>query len=220
MFRLIPVLSAEQVTQLRAIAAGSSFVDGRISNPHSQVKNNLQLHELEPQKAVADIIRGALLASEEFREFTIPKAIAPPTLAKYAPKMYYGMHTDAALMPFPLGMIRADVSCTIFLNDPDSYEGGALRVTMGAVELAFKEPPGIAIVYPSTTLHAVEPVTRGERLVGLTFIQSRIADPAKREMLFDLGDVAGREGFNMAPENYARLRGIQANLTRRWTDAP
>jgi PKHD-type hydroxylase len=220
MFRLIPVLSPEQVTQLREIAAASQFVDGRVSNPHSTVKNNLQLHDSSGQEKAGEILRQALLASEEFRDFTLPKAMAPPLLARYEPSMHYGLHTDAALMQFPRGVVRADVSCTVFLNDPASYDGGALRVMIGMTPVSFKEAPGVAVVYPSTTLHEVEPVTRGERLVGLTFVQSFVSDPAKREILFELNNVAGLEGLKMAPDNYVRLRAIRDNLERRWSDAP
>ncbi len=220
MFRLIPVLSPDQVAELRAIAAASEFVDGRITNPHSTVKNNLQLHDPAAYERSAEMLRAALLASEEFRDFSFPKAVAPPMLTRYEPGMAYGAHADVALMYLPKGVIRADLSCTIFLSDPDAYEGGALRVTMGAAEFRFRAEAGTAIVYPSTTLHEVEPVTRGQRLVGLTFIQSRIADPQRRDLMFELNEVAALEGLNMAHDNFTRLQAVQANLMRRWADAP
>lgn len=220
MFRLIPVLSADAVAELRALAASAPFVDGRISNPHSTVKNNLQLHDSAAYERSSEILRAALLASEEFRNFAFPKAIAPPMLTKYQPQMNYGAHADAALMFLPKGVIRADLSCTVFLSDPATYEGGALRITLGDGKLAFKGEPGTAIVYPSTTLHEVEPVTSGERLVGLTFIQSRIGDPGKRALLYELNEVAALEGLTMRPENYTRLQAVQSNLLRRWSDAP
>ncbi len=219
MFRLIPVLSAEQISELRAIAAAATFVDGRISNPHSTVKNNLQLHDPATHERSATILRAALLASEEFRNIAFPKAIAPPMLTRYTPGMAYGAHADAALMYLPNGVIRADISCTIFLSDPATYKGGALKITLGSGQLAFKGQPGTAILYPSTTLHEVEPVTAGERLVGLTFIQSRIGDAAKRELLYELNEVAALEGLSMQPENYTRLQAVQHNLLRRWSDS-
>lgn len=220
MFRLIPVLSAAQVAELHAIAATSQFVDGRITNPHSTVKNNLQLHDSSAHEASAEILRTALLASEEFRNFAFPKAIAPPMLTRYVDGMAYGAHADTALMHLPRGVIRADLSCTIFLSEPASYEGGALHVTMGSGRMAFKGDAGTAIVYPSTTLHEVEPVTSGERLVGLTFIQSRIADQQRRDMLFELNEVAALEGLNMTHENVTRFQAVRENLMRRWADAP
>jgi PKHD-type hydroxylase len=220
MFKLIPVLSADAVTELRALAASAPFVDGRITNPHSTVKNNLQLHDSAAYARSSDVLRAALLASDEFRNFAFPKAIAPPMLTRYEPGMHYGAHVDAALMYLPKGAIRADLSCTIFLSDPASYDGGALRISLGHGTLAFKGDPGTAIVYPSTTLHQVEPVTRGERLVGLTFIQSQIADAARRDLLYELNEVAALEGLSMRTENYTRLQAVQFNLLRQWSDAP
>jgi PKHD-type hydroxylase len=220
MFHLIRILADEQIAELRAIAASAEFVDGRISNPHSTVKNNTQLHAGPAYDRSSELLRTALLASDEFRRVAIPKAIAPPILTRYNPGHAYGAHADVALMVLPRGVIRADLSCTIFLSDPETYEGGALRVHMGDGGMAFKPDAGTAIIYPSTTLHEVEPVASGERLVGLTFIQSRVADPAQRETIYDLGEVEALEGLTMQPENRARLAMVRENLTRRWSDGP
>lgn len=218
MFRLIPILSADQVSELRNIAASAQFVDGRISNPHSTVKNNLQLHDPAPHERSAVILRSALLASEEFRNVTFASALAPPMLTRYLPGMAYGLHSDTALMYLPHGVIRADISCTIFLSHPADYEGGSLRISFGSEHIAFKGAAGTAICYPSTTLHEVEPVSSGERLVGLTFIQSRIGDAAKRDLLYELNEVAALEGHVMQSDNYTRLQAVQSNLLRRWSD--
>jgi PKHD-type hydroxylase len=118
------------------------------------------------------------------------------------------------------GAFRSDLSCTVFLNDPDSYDGGALQLRLGSAEIEFKGPPGFAIVYPSTTLHRVEPVSAGERLVAISFIQSRVADSAKRELLYELGEVAALEGLSMDPVNYTKLQWVQSNLLRQWMDTP
>jgi PKHD-type hydroxylase len=220
MFRLIPLLSPDQIAELRAIAESHQFVDGRITNPHSKVKNNLQLHHGEAQARVAEVIRTALLANEDFRHSVYPKAIAPAMLSRYDPGMNYGLHADTPLMQLPRGLIRADVSCTVFLNDPDSYDGGALRIQLGSGSMTFKEPAGTAIVYPSTTLHEVEPVTRGNRLVALTFIQSFVSDPQKRDMLYELHEVTALEGLKMDFHNFTRLQAVLSNLLRRWSEGP
>ena len=120
----------------------------------------------------------------------------------------------------PAARIRSDLSCTIFLNDPEDYDGGELHIRLGDADLSFKLKPGEAIVYPSDTLHQVVPVTRGERLVAITFIQSRVADPFRRNLLFDLNEVAALEGLKMDPENYSRLQLVQQNLLRHWADQP
>ena len=220
MFHIIPVLSPAAVSELREIAASSQFVDGRVSNPHSRVKNNTQLTEPAAVERSAELLRSALMSNEAFRNVTFAKAMAPPTLARYRPDMNYGLHTDAAQMRLPRGIIRADISCTIFLSEPDTYEGGALCIAMGDGRMRFKEAAGMAIVYPSTTLHEVEPVTSGERLVGLTFIQSFIADPQQRDLLYELNEIAAIEGFNMSHESMTRLAAVRDNLLRRWSETP
>ena len=216
-FRLIEnVLNGQQIAQLKDIAAKAQFVDGKVSNPHSKAKNNTQMHDPALQQSAVDIMAQALFGNEEFMAFAIPTQFAPPLLCRYTPGMKYGLHPDAAMMGVGNVSIRSDLSCTLFLNDPDSYEGGALRSLLGTEEIRVKGPAGSAIVYPSSTLHEVEEVTAGERLVGITFIQSQVPDTAQRELLYELGEVAALEGNAMAPENYTRLQAVQYNLRRMW----
>jgi PKHD-type hydroxylase len=220
MFREIEILGLAQIAELKAIAAAANFVDGRISNPHSKVKQNLQLHDEDAYRKSSGLLTQALMAHEDFRNFAFPVAILPPLMTRYTPDMRYGAHADAAFLQLGDMPLRSDLSCTIFLNDPKSYEGGALRVRLGTRDLRFKGEAGSAIVYPSDLLHEVEPVTKGERLVAITFIQSRIADRARRETLYELNEVAALEGLAMAPENFTRLQLVQANLLRLWGDSP
>ena len=116
--------------------------------------------------------------------------------------------------------IRTDLSATLFLAEPEDYDGGELHLRLGDAQLTFKLEPGEAIVYPSDTFHQVVPVTKGERLVAITFIQSRIQDPFRRNMLYELNEVAALEGLKMDPENFGRLQLIQQNLLRHWSDMP
>ncbi|HYD13406.1 MAG TPA: Fe2+-dependent dioxygenase [Allosphingosinicella sp.] len=220
MFKELEVLNAAQVAELRAIAASANFVDGRISNPHSQVKQNLQLHDEAAYNRSSQLMTQALYAHEDFQNFAFPVAMLPPMMARYTSEMRYGAHADAAFLQLGAMGLRSDLSCTIFLSEPASYEGGALVIQLGSRKLSFKGAPGTAIVYPSDMLHEVERVTSGERLVAITFIQSRIADKTRRELLYDLNEVAALEGLGMKPENYARLQLVQANLLRRWGDKP
>jgi PKHD-type hydroxylase len=220
MFREIEVLDAGQVAELRAIAAAANFVDGRISNPHSKVKQNLQLHDEAAYQRSSQILTQALYGQEEFQNFVFPVAMLPPMMTRYTPDMRYGAHADAAFLQLGNVGLRSDLSATIFLSDPKSYEGGALRIQLGTREIRFRGEAGSAIVYPSDMLHEVEPVTKGERLVAITFIQSRIADKVRRELLYELNEVAALEGLRMAPENYTRLQLVQANLLRHWGDKP
>jgi PKHD-type hydroxylase len=219
MFRQIEdVLAAAEVEELRGIAARAQFVDGRISNPHSTVKNNLQLHDQAASQRASQIMAEALLRHEDFRNFAFPRLIAPPMLTKYGVGMHYGLHPDTAFMQIGPEPLRSDISCTIFLSDPDSYDGGALHVKLGTADVHIRMPVGGIVLYPSSTLHEVTPVTRGERLVGLTFIQSRIVDSERREWLYELNEVAALEGLGMAQENFTRLQRVQTNLLRIWGD--
>ena len=216
MYRVIDVLTAEEVDACRKIAAETPFVDGRITNPHNTAKQNEQLHDATAYQKSSDLLRQALIRNDEFRNFAFPFALAPPLITRYKPGMKYGAHADAAFLQMPGQTIRSDLSCTIFLNEPESYDGGALHVRLGDGDLRFKLEPGEAVVYPSDTFHEVEPVTRGERLVAITFIQSRVPDPFRRNLLYDLNEVAALEGNTMDPQNFSRLQLVQQNLLRYW----
>jgi PKHD-type hydroxylase len=220
MYRVLPLLAAAEIQECQRIAASTQFIDGRASNPHNKAKNNLQLHDSAGYQASSKLLLQAFARSEEFREFAFPVVIAPPMLTRYQPGMHYGPHADAAFLQIPGVTLRSDLSCTVFLNDPKDYDGGALHIRLGDASLRFRLPAGEAILYPSDTFHEVEQVTHGERLVAITFIQSRIADPFRRNLMFDLNEVAALEGLKMEPENFSRLQLVQANLLRYWGDKP
>ena len=220
MYRVLQILTDAEVAECRKIAASAPFVHGRITNPHNKAKENEQLHDAAAYQKSSELLRNAMLRSPEFMDFTFPVSLAPPMMTRYKPGMKYGAHADAAFIQLPGATIRSDLSCTIFLNDPKDYDGGELNVRLGDAQLAFKLKPGEAIVYPSDSFHQVAPVTRGERLVAITFIQSRVQDPFRRNMLFELNEIAALEGLKMDPENYGRLQLVQQNLLRHWSDMP
>jgi PKHD-type hydroxylase len=220
MYRVLDILTPQEVDECRKIAASAPFVHGKISNPHNKAKQNEQLHEHAAYQRSAKIILEAMRRSPEFMEFAFPAQIAPPLLTRYKPGMHYGAHADAAYLQLPQGTVRSDLSCTVFLNEPESYEGGTLHIHYADGSMRFKLNPGQAIVYPSDTLHEVEPVTSGERLVAITFVQSRVKDPFQRHMLFELNEIAALEGNNMSQENFSRLQLIQQNLLRCWGEQP
>jgi PKHD-type hydroxylase len=220
MYRILQLLTDAEVAECRRIAAGAQFVHGRITNPHNKAKQNEQLHEAQAYQKSSQLLLQAFTRSEEFREFAFPAMIAPPMITRYQPGMHYGAHADSAFIQLQSGALRSDLSCTVFLNEPEAYEGGALHIELGDAEMQFKLPPGHAILYPSDTLHQVEPVTKGERLVAITFIQSRISDPIKRSTLFNLNEVAALEGLKMQPENFTRLQLVQNQLLRYWGEKP
>ena len=214
------VLSGDEIARLRAIAAASRFVDGRVSNPHSQVKNNLQIDPSDAHTEEASkLMAGALFRVEDFRNFAFPRVLAPPILARYTPGMHYGAHSDAAFLPIGQRPLRSDLSCTLFIGAPETYQGGELSIRLGGRSVDFKGKPGSAVIYPSNTLHEVKPVTGGERLVGLTFIESMIPDGVNRELLYQLNEVAALEGLKMSWDNRTRLEYVRNNLRRMWGEA-
>lgn len=218
MFKQLKLLDQAQVNEIKQIASQGQFVDGKISNPHSKVKNNLQLHDLDAYNKTSKILHDALMSNPEFNDFAFPEKVAPPLITRYQPGMHYGLHADSAIIPLPDGPIRSDISCTIFLNGPNDYKGGALHITQGEAGMRFKGLPGTAVAYPSHTLHEVEAIEEGERMVAITFIQSRIKDVMKRNLMYELNEVAALEGLNMKHENYTRMQALQYNLMRMWMD--
>ena len=146
--------------------------------------------------------------------------MARTTVVRYEPGMNYGWHVDEALFPSTPPM-RSDLSCTIFLNPPQDYDGGELTIELGGQELTYKLEPGSAILYPSTTIHRVTPVTRGVRLAAITWLQSWIADSQQRELLVQLDEaraLASRSGPGRSPALQVLLESLRTNLFRMWAD--
>ena len=219
MFLLVEnVLTQTEVGQVLQLSQGLKFVDGRQSNPHNTAKHNLQLDQTQPNAAkLSQIAAAAIGRNEEVRNFAFPKRIATPLLSLYEPGMTYGVHADAPYLALPTGQLRSDVSATLFLEDPNSYRGGELTIHMGSEIIRVKGEPGAMIIYPSTTLHEVAPVTEGRRLAFFTFIESVIPDQTQRELLYLLNEVHALEGFNIKPENRTRLQYVSSCLHRMWS---
>jgi len=211
-------LTPDEVARLRDLAAKVQFVDGRISNPHNQAKNNLQASEADPHYAESSkIVAAAFARSAPFRDFAFPRHIAPPLLARYETGMTYGVHADTSHMRFGNDVHRSDLSATVWLNPPASYDGGELVVHLGTKPVVIKGEAGSLIVYPSTQLHEVTPVRRGQRLVSITFIESLVPDERERTALFELKDVLSLEGLKMDWVSRVRMEVALNNLTRLWS---
>jgi PKHD-type hydroxylase len=212
------VLNAAEIARLREIAQGATFVDGRISNPHNQTKQNLQVDPRDSGAQESGRLVGlALQRNEEFARFAFPVRVATPLLCKYQPGMSYGKHPDAAFLPMQPTSLRSDVSCTVFISDPVSYEGGELTIHLGSRPVVIKGAAGSAVVYPSTTIHEVLPVRSGERIVAITFVQSQIVDEKQRDLLYTLNEVAALEGLSMQWDNRIRLEHVRHSLHRMWS---
>jgi len=211
-------LTADEVQSVRELARQAKFIEGRRSNPHNLTKDSLIVDPSDPvgQKA-SQIALGALQRSEEARNFVFPKRVAVPSLCRYSTGMKYGPHIDAAYLPLGPEPLRSDVSCTMWISNPADYEGGDLVSHLGSEIVRIKGKPGSAIFYPSTTVHQVVPVSSGERLVIITFIESQIPDQLQRDMLYALGEVRALEALKMDWRNRTQLDYVIANLHRMWS---
>ena len=213
------LLAASEIERLVALSRELRFVSGRVSNPANSTKENLQADLTDPRYADSvHIVNAAFARSREFVDFAMPKRVAPPLLCRYEPGMKYGAHADAALIQLGNLYLRSDLSCTVFINDPSSYEGGELSIVTGNQAIAFKGAPGEAIVYPSTSMHEVVPVRSGQRLVSITFVESYIADQHRRTQVYELNEIAALEGMSMRWESRVRLDVVRQNLLRMWSE--
>jgi PKHD-type hydroxylase len=210
-------LTDSEVAALSELAAQVKFIDGRATNPHNTTKNNTIADANDPvaQKA-AQIALAALQRSDAARNFVFPQRVAIPTLCRYAVGMSYGPHVDTAFLPAGPQPMRCDVSCTMFLSDPETYQGGELVVYVGSEPVRIKGRPGQAVFYASTNVHQVAPVTSGERLVVITFIESQIPDPLQRELLYSLSEVRALEGLKMDWRSRTQIEYVISNLQRMW----
>jgi PKHD-type hydroxylase len=219
MFLQIPdLLTPAEVQSISQIAKQVKYLDGKRSNPHNIAKQNVIADTGDPlsQKA-SQIALGALLRSEHARNFVFPRRVPAPTISRYAAGMKYGAHTDAAFLPVAPEPLRSDVSCTLFISSPEDYQGGELLIHLGTEAVPIKGAAGSAVFYPSTTLHEVIPVSSGERVVMITFIESQIPDQLQRELLYTLGEVRALEGLKMDWRNRTQLEFVVANLHRMWS---
>ncbi|MFG6177790.1 Fe2+-dependent dioxygenase [Halomonas sp. THAF12] len=212
----------ELLTRVRATLAESDFRDGReTAGWHARtVKQNEQADGRRPEIAERrQALAKALQANPLFQMAARPKRMKPLMFSRYREGMSYGNHVDDAVMATPQGAMRTDLSFTLFLNAPEEYDGGELLVDSTAGEQTYKLPAGALILYPSSTLHRVEPVTRGERLAAVGWVQSQVRDPQQREILFDL-DTTRRQEFdaNGKTRTFDMLSKSLANLLRMWAD--
>lgn len=218
MIRLLPnVLNAAELQAVRELLPQVGFADGRATNPDSRIKQNLQAPQEDPaNQRIAQIARDALVRHPDLRTYAHPRNMARTTVVRYEPGMTYGWHVDEALFPSTPPM-RSDLSCTIFLNPPSDYDGGELTMQLGEQELAYKLDPGSALLYPSTTIHRVAPVTRGVRIAAITWLQSWIADAQQRELLVQLAEARARTNLN-DERLQVLLESLRTNLFRMWAD--
>jgi len=215
------VLDWPQIKTLREALAEGDFVDGQKTAGFraKRVKHNEQLSPKAPMRKQYDsMVLDALRRSAEFQRAALPRTIKRPLFSRYGVGMNYGLHVDDALMG-SAEKIRSDLSVTLFISSPDDYDGGELEMNSSFGPQEVKLPAGCAVIYPSSTLHRVKPVTAGQRLAAVTWVQSYVADPARREILYELDRVRRRLG-EVDPDGDETDLAFKtyANLLRMWSD--
>jgi PKHD-type hydroxylase len=221
--RVERLLDSAQVNEVRRLLATAPFVDGRLTaGPASAaVKNNVQAdRKAWDPTALDQIVIGALNRNPTVQSVALPERFVPPHYARYETGMSFGAHTDNPFMNAPGSAVRTDVSCTVFLSEPDSYQGGALEIDTSAGTATWKLPAGDAILYPSGALHRVQEVTAGTRLVAVTWIQSRIASAHQRGILHDVDLICTvlNQRDSRAPEARLAMK-TYGDLMRMWASS-
>ena len=219
------VLTKEQVAHCRQTIGKAEWVDGRVTAgaQSASVKNNLQLPEGSPAAIeLGDMVLAALSRSPLFISAAIPLKIFPPLFNRYGVGQSFGTHVDGAIRAVPGTpvRIRTDLSVTLFLSEPDEYDGGELVIQDTYGEQRIKFEAGDLVVYPAASLHRVEPITRGSRWASFFWAQSMVRDEGQRRLLYDLDcairDVRGALTDEFEPA--VKLAGVYHNLLRRWAE--
>jgi PKHD-type hydroxylase len=224
LIRIPDVLSKEQVRQCREILDAADWVDGRATAGYqgAKVKNNRQLQEASPAaRELGDFVLAALERNALFISAVLPARVYPPLFNRYEGGETFGDHIDNAvrLMPGSGQKIRTDISSTLFLSDPDEYDGGELLIEDTYGTHTVKLPAGAMVVYPGTSLHRVTPVTRGVRVGCFFWTQSMIRVDGQRTLLFDLDSSIQRLNQQQADERaLVHLTGCYHNLLRMWAE--
>ncbi|MBI85663.1 MAG: Fe2+-dependent dioxygenase [Planctomycetaceae bacterium] len=223
LIKLKGVLDERTLAQIREKLSVAHFVDGKLTagSDAQKVKKNLELRQNNDLVGeIHQLVLGALKNSNEFWWATRFKAMLPPLIAKYEPGMFYGSHLDNAVMGGDDLRIRTDVSITVFLNGPGDYDGGELTLDNGFEVMKVKGNAGDAVTYPSTFYHHVAPVTRGQRLVFVNWIQSAVSDVRKRKILYDLAILARhlrKKGQGPESTELKLTELCHQNLIRMWS---
>jgi PKHD-type hydroxylase len=223
MLLIVPgVLKPDELALARSWLARARFVDGKASAGAAarRVKHNLEAERGAAELGRLDaMVMGNLSRHPVYRGGALPLHAATPLYIRYQPGMTYGEHLDDPIMGGDGLMYRSDVAVTVFLNAPEEYDGGELVIRTPAGDQVVKSAAGDAVLYPAGTIHRVNPVTRGERLVAVTWVQSLVRDAARRELLYGL-NLAREKLLASAPgaEETAQVNAAYVNLIRMWSE--
>lgn len=221
------VLTPEQTARCRELLESAQWEDGKKTAGHQAVKakDNMQVAANDPNGVeVQRAILSALAGNPLFMSAALPLRILPPMFNRYSGGQQFGTHVDGAIRTLPDGSrIRTDLSCTLFFAGPEEYDGGELVIEDTYGTKSVKLPPGHMVLYPSTSLHHVTPVTRGARLCSFFWLQSMIRTDEQRTLLFDLDVAIQRLGAALpdhpvASQSGVQLTGVYHNLLRQWAE--
>ncbi len=215
------LLTPTQLEALCSVLRQGEFVDGKLSagNDARHIKNNLELGaDVERFDALNNIVMTALVQHSSYLQTTLPAKISAPIYARYLAGMEYGGHIDDPIMGAPGARYRSDISISIFLNAPAEYDGGELCIETTTGSQAYKLAAGSALLYPSTCYHSVTPVTSGERLVAVTWVQSHVRRTDQREILLQLDQARALLAGDSNAESYHKVNLCYTNLFRMWAD--
>ena len=216
------ILDANKLSSIRDMLGKVEFIDGKHSagQAASRVKNNQEMKQGTQQAEFLDhLLMGSLAENADFRSGALPYRVAQPVFARYTQGMLYGDHVDDPIMGSGPEKFRTDVSITVFLNDPEDYDGGELIINTTYGEKSVKLPAGSAVLYPSASVHRVTEITRGERLAAIVWLQSMVRDPGQRELLYQL-DQARNQLLADKPDalETKQVDRSYVNLVRMWSD--
>lgn len=217
------VLTKDEVARVRGLIDAAAWIDGNATSGHQSAlaKQNSQLPEdSDAARDAGTIVLAALSRNPLLVAAALPARIFPPLFSRYGVDDVFGTHVDTAVrLKGPL-KVRSDLSATLFLADPDSYEGGELTIEGRFGAQSVKLPAGHMILYPASSLHRVEPITRGRRVVSFFWIQSMVRDNDARQILFDLDSAVQAVAAAQGHDNRAviELTGVYHNLLRRWAE--
>lgn len=216
------IFDADKLENIRATIASNAFIDGKATagKVAKQVKNNEELQANRQQAEYLDqLIMSTLANNATFRDAVLPHQVSQPVVARYTKGMSYGDHIDDPIMGGAGMHFRTDVAVTVFLNEPDQYEGGELVINTAFGEQQIKLSAGSVVTYPASSIHRVNVVTNGERLVAVTWIQSMIRDAAKRELLYELSQARNILFAENAKSDIAKkVDHSYVNLVRMWSE--
>jgi PKHD-type hydroxylase len=219
------LLMPDKLDAVCSVLRQGSFVDGRLSagNDAQHGKNNLELDATgdaagERYDALNSVVMSALVQHPDYLQSALPARIGAPIYARYLAGMEYGGHIDDPIMGAPAARYRSDISVSIFLNQPAEYDGGELCIETSAGSQVYKLAAGSALLYPSTCYHSVRPVTAGERLVAVTWVQSHVRRADQREILWQLDRARALLAADTDSASYRGVNLSYVNLFRMWAE--